>query len=103
MPPFEYKPFVNPYIGSISELMGKGDEAKAQALLRIGEIQAREAEQRGQAWGNAIQGIGNIASKTRADAEGKGTRVSRQPTEEIVGRTRANRRCEYVVERDARR
>jgi hypothetical protein len=63
MPPFEYKPFVNPYIGSISELMGKGDEAKAQALLRIGEIQAREAEQRGQAWGNAIQGIGNIASK----------------------------------------
>ena len=47
MPPFEYKPFVNPYIGSISELMGKGDEAKAQALLRIGEIQAREAEQRG--------------------------------------------------------
>jgi hypothetical protein len=67
MPPFEYKPFVNPYIGSISELMGKGDEAKAQALLRIGEIQAREAEQRGQAWGNAIQGIGNIASKTITD------------------------------------
>ena len=67
MPPFEYKPFVNPYIGSISELMGKGDEAKAAALIRIGEIQARAAEQQGQAWGNAIQGLGNIASKTITD------------------------------------
>jgi len=67
MPPFKYEAFVNPYIGSISELMGKGDEAKAQALLRIGEIQARAAEQRGQAWGNAIQGLGNIASKAITD------------------------------------
>ena len=64
---FEYKPFINPYIGSISELMGKGDQAKAAALIRIGEIQARAAEQQGQAWGNAIQGLGNIASKTITD------------------------------------
>jgi hypothetical protein len=63
MPPFEYKPFVNPYIGSISELMGKGDEAKAAALIRIGEIQARAAEQQGQAWGNAIQGLGDIGAE----------------------------------------
>ena len=67
MPPFEYKPFINPYIGSISELMGKGDEAKAAALIRIGEIQARAAEQQGQAWGNAIQGLGNIAGKAFTD------------------------------------
>ena len=67
MPPFKYEAFVNPYIGSISELMGKGDEAKAQALLRIGEIQARAAEQRGQAWGNAVQGVGNIVSKAITD------------------------------------
>lgn len=67
MPPFRYEAFVNPYIGSISELMGKGDQAKAEALLRIGEIQARAAEQRGQAWGNAIQGLGNIASKAITD------------------------------------
>jgi len=67
MPPFKYEAFVNPYIGSISELMGKGDQAKAEALLRIGEIQARAAEQRGQAWGNAIQGLGNIASKAITD------------------------------------
>ena len=67
MPPFKYEAFVNPYIGSISELMGKGDEAKAQALLRIGEIQARAEEQRGQAWGNAVQSIGNMASKAITD------------------------------------
>ena len=63
MPPFRYEAFVNPYIGSISELMGKGDQAKAEALLRIGEIQARAEEQRGQAWGNAVQGLGKIASE----------------------------------------
>jgi len=67
MPPFKYEAFVNPYIGSISELMGKGDQAKAEALLRIGEIQARAEEQRGQAWGNAVQGLGNIASKAITD------------------------------------
>jgi hypothetical protein len=67
MPPFKYEAFVNPYIGSISELMGKGDQAKAEALLRIGEIQARAAEQRGQAWGNAVQGVGNIVSKAITD------------------------------------
>jgi len=67
MPPFKYEAFVNPYIGSISELMGKGDEAKAQALLRIGEIQARAEEQRGQAWGNAVQGLSNMASKAITD------------------------------------
>ena len=66
---FEYKPFINPYIGSISELMGKGDEAKAAALIRIGEIQARAAEQQGQAWGNAIQGLGDIASKIPGQLE----------------------------------
>ena len=49
MPPFRYEPFVNPYIGSIRELMGKGDEAKAQTMLRVGDIQARAAEQQGQA------------------------------------------------------
>jgi hypothetical protein len=65
--PFEYKPFVNPYIGSISELMGKGDEAKAQALLRIGDIQARESEKRGEIYGNAIQNVGNVAGKAITD------------------------------------
>ena len=63
MAPFKYEPFQNPYVGSIIDLMGKGDEAKAQALLRVGEIEAQAARQRGQVWGGAIQGAGNIAAK----------------------------------------
>ena len=62
MAPFKYEPFVNPYVGSIIDLMGQGDEAKAQALLRVGEIEAQAARQRGQAWSGAVQSIGNIAS-----------------------------------------
>ena len=67
MPPFRYDPFVDPYVGTISDLMGKGDEAKARALLAIGEIQARAAEQRGQAWGGSVESLGNIASKGLTD------------------------------------
>jgi len=58
MPPFEYKPFVNPYMGSIAQLMGAGDTAKAEAFEKIGAIKAREAEQRGQAWATGIQKTG---------------------------------------------
>jgi len=58
--------------------MGKGDEAKAAALIRIGEIQARAAEQQGQAWGNAIQGLGNLASKTITDYNSPEARRQRE-------------------------
>ena len=58
MPPFEYKPFVNPYVGSIAQLMGAGDTAQAEAFEKIGAIKAREAEQRGQAWATGIQKTG---------------------------------------------
>ncbi len=63
MPPFEYRPFEDPYVGTISDLMGRGDEARANALLRIGEIQARAAQERGQAWSGAVQSLGNITSQ----------------------------------------
>jgi hypothetical protein len=58
MPPFEYKPFVNPYMGSIAQLMGAGGTARAEAFEKIGAIKAREAEQRGQAWATGIQKTG---------------------------------------------
>ena len=63
MAPFKYEPFQNPYVGSIIDLMGQGDEAKAQALTRVGEIEAQAARQRGQAWSGAVQSVGNIVSK----------------------------------------
>jgi hypothetical protein len=67
MPPFEYKPFVNPYIGSISALMGKRGDVDAEAVTRIGDIQAADIARRGQAWGSAVEGLGNIAGKAFTD------------------------------------
>lgn len=67
MPPFRYEPFVNPYIGSISELMGKRGDIDANAVTRVGDIQAADIARRGQAWGSAVEGLGNIAGKAFAD------------------------------------
>lgn len=64
MPPFRYETFVDPYVGTIAELMGAGQRAEAQAAAQIAEIRAREAQQRGQAWGSTIQGIGDLAATT---------------------------------------
>ena len=63
MPPFKYEPFQNPYVGSIIDLMGQGDEAKAQALTRVGEIEAQAARQRGQIWSGAVQNVGSAVSQ----------------------------------------
>jgi hypothetical protein len=41
--PFQYQPRVNPYVGSITDLMGRGTEARSLA-----ELSAAEAEARGQ-------------------------------------------------------
>lgn len=67
MPPFKYEAFVNPYIGSISELMGKRGDIDAEAVTRVGDIQAADIARRGQAWGSAVEGLGNIAGKAFAD------------------------------------
>jgi len=59
MPPFRYKPNQNRYVGSIADLMGRGNEAEAQALITSANAQAQAAQASGQAWGGAVQGIGN--------------------------------------------
>ena len=64
MPPFQYTRPVDPYVGSIAELMGQQGRTRADAAERIAAIRAQEAAQRGQAWSGAIQGIGDRASKT---------------------------------------
>jgi hypothetical protein len=38
--PFEYRPFVNPYVSSMSDLMGRGVEARSRAELTAAEAQA---------------------------------------------------------------
>ena len=62
MPPFLYDTFVDPYVGSIAQLMGQQGQRQADAAERIAAIRAQEATQRGDIWGGAIQGIGNLAS-----------------------------------------
>jgi len=57
--PFQYTPYQNRYVGSIADLMGRGRDAEAQALITAANAQAQAAQASGQAWGGAIQGIGN--------------------------------------------
>lgn len=64
---FEYTPYRNPYIGTIADLMARGEDAKAKALIDVASAQARAAEAKGQIYGNAIQNIGQSASKALSD------------------------------------
>jgi hypothetical protein len=57
--PFQYTPYRNQYVGSITDLMGRGRDAEAQALIDSANAQAQAAQVSGQAWGGAVQGIGN--------------------------------------------
>ena len=57
--PFQYRPYQNQYVGSITDLMGRGRDAEAQALIDSANAQAQAARVSGQAWGGAVQGIGN--------------------------------------------
>lgn len=56
---FEYTPYRNPYIGTIADLMARGEDAKAKMLIDVASAQARAAEAKGQIYGNAISSIGN--------------------------------------------
>jgi len=57
--PFQYTPHQNRYVGSITDLMGRGRDAEGQALITAANAQAQAAQASGQAWGGAIQSIGN--------------------------------------------
>jgi hypothetical protein len=64
MPPFQYTRPVDPYVGSIAQLIGQRGQTQAEAAERIAAIRAQEAMQRGEIWGGAIQGIGDLAANT---------------------------------------
>jgi hypothetical protein len=57
--PFEYRPFVNPYIGSMSNLMGRGVEARSRAELSAAEAQAGAAGRLGDITGAQWSGLGD--------------------------------------------
>ena len=55
---FNFQAYRNPYVGTIAELLSRGEDAKAKALIDVANAQAQAAQVRGQAWGGAIEGIG---------------------------------------------
>jgi hypothetical protein len=57
--PFEYRPFVNPYISSMSDLMGRGVEARSRAELSVAEAQAGAAGRLGDITGAQWSGLGD--------------------------------------------
>ena len=64
---FEYTPYRNPYIGTIADLMARGEDAKAKALIDVASAQARAAQAKGQIYGNAISSIGQGIAQSITD------------------------------------
>lgn len=57
--PFQYQPFVNPYVSSMSDLMGRGVEARSRAELTAAEAQAGAQRRLGDITGAQWSGLGN--------------------------------------------
>ncbi len=69
MAPFQYQPFVNPYVPSISELLAHSGDAAAAAARANAEVRARAVTVAGNAWANAGENIGQIASHAADQVE----------------------------------
>jgi len=57
---FNFQAYRNPYVSTIADLLSRGEDAKAKALVDVASAQARAAEARGQAYGGAIESVGKI-------------------------------------------
>lgn len=55
MPPFQYSPYSNPYVGTIADLLQRPGQAQADAALRSGQAWAGATQQIGQNLGGLIQ------------------------------------------------
>jgi len=59
---FNFQAYRNPYVSTIAELLSRGEDAKAKALVDVANAQARAAEVRAQAYGGAVENVGKIVS-----------------------------------------
>lgn len=59
---FTFQAYRNPYVSTIADLLSRGEDAKAKALIDVANAQARAAEARGQAYGGAIESVGKMVS-----------------------------------------
>jgi len=60
--PFEYRPFVNPYVSSMSDLMGRGVEARSRAELSAAEAQAGAVGRLGDITAAKWSGLGDTVA-----------------------------------------
>jgi hypothetical protein len=82
--PFQYRPHQNRYVGSITDLMGRGRDAEAQALITAANAQAQAAQVSGQAWGGAIQSIGNTVAAIPGQLQAQQDRARTLKAEEAA-------------------
>lgn len=59
---FDFQAYRNPYVSTIADLLSRGEDAKAKALVDTASAQARAAEIRGQAYGGAIDSVGKMVA-----------------------------------------
>lgn len=64
MPGFRYDDYVNPYAGSISDLLQRSGQIESQRALAVAAAQSRAADTRGLAWASVINNIGNNVADT---------------------------------------
>ena len=86
---FQYTPYRNQYVGSITDLMGRGRDAEAQALITSANAQAQAAQVSGQAWGGAVQGIGNTIAAIPGQMQAQQDRDRVMEERERADQTRA--------------
>ena len=76
MPPFRYTPNQNRYVGSIADLMGRGNEAEARALIASANAQAQSRPGQRTGVGRGRAGHWEYhRGDTGADAGGGGPQV----------------------------
>lgn len=113
--PFEYQPFVNPYVSSMSDLMGRGVEARSRAELSAAEAEAggklRLGDLTQQKWsglGNTIgQGIDAYVTEQREapireeEARLRGLNITAAETQaERAGVTAAREDEQYLLDQE---
>lgn len=58
MAPYRYETARDPYTASIGEMLARRGDIEAQRAAQVANIQAQAQQARGQAWGGAVQSIG---------------------------------------------
>jgi hypothetical protein len=67
MPPFQYRTYQDPYVGTVLDLMGAAGSERARAEEAIGNIRAQQALSKGQSMSQMVGGLANVASQAYGD------------------------------------